>query len=163
MMMMYNQTLCFIKRADELLMLNREKTPNLGQWNGVGGKSEQGESSIQCAIREIAEETGIHVSNTDIVYKGAVTWVEEHQTTGMDLFLVEVAHPFTYETPQKTDEGILDWKKIDWLMHPRNRGVSEMLQQFLPPLLNDRTLLEHVYTYEKGELVHYEVKEMLLR
>ena len=160
---MYNQTLCFIKRADELLMLNREKTPNLGQWNGVGGKSEQGETSLQCAIREIAEETSIHVSHTDIVYKGSVTWIEEHQTTGMDLFLVEVAHDFAYETPQKTDEGILDWKKIDWLLHPRNRGVSTMLQQFLPPLLNGLSLLEHVYTYEKGELVGYEVKEMVLR
>ncbi|MEO4054792.1 8-oxo-dGTP diphosphatase [Solibacillus sp. CAU 1738] len=159
---MYNQTLCFIKRSEELLMLNREKTPNLGMWNGVGGKTEHGETAIQCAIREIMEETGIQVLTSNTQNKGAVTWIEEHQTTGMDLFLIEVAQNFTYETPQKTAEGILDWKKIDWLMHPRNRGVSEMLQQFLPIALHETSPVEHVYTYEKGELVRYEKREMVL-
>lgn len=158
---MYNQTLCFIKRADELLMLNREKSPNLGMWNGVGGKAEQGESAIQCAIREIDEETGIQVNTANAQYKGAVSWIEAHQTTGMDLFLIEVEKDFAYNTPQKTAEGILDWKKVEWLMDSRNRGISAMLQQFLPTVLNEAFPIEHVYTYENDEIVGYEKKEML--
>ncbi|WP_396021718.1 hypothetical protein [Bacillus cereus group sp. BfR-BA-01380] len=34
---MYNQTLCFIRNDDEILMLNREKALLQGLWNGVGG------------------------------------------------------------------------------------------------------------------------------
>lgn len=37
---MYKQTLCFIRKSDELLMLNREFEPAQGLWNGVGGKIE---------------------------------------------------------------------------------------------------------------------------
>ena len=29
-------TLCFIKKDNEFLMLNRIKAPNMGLWNGVG-------------------------------------------------------------------------------------------------------------------------------
>lgn len=35
---MFNQTLCFIRKDDEILMLNRQKAPLQGLWNGVGGK-----------------------------------------------------------------------------------------------------------------------------
>ncbi|MEK4498575.1 hypothetical protein [Bacillus sp. FSL R12-0069] len=35
---MYKHTLCFIKRNEEILMLNREYDPVKGLWNRVGGK-----------------------------------------------------------------------------------------------------------------------------
>lgn len=41
---MYKHTLCFIKRNEEILMLNREYDPVKGLWNGVGGKIEKGET-----------------------------------------------------------------------------------------------------------------------
>ncbi len=53
---MYKQTLCFIRRNDELLMLNREYKPTLGLWNGVGGKIEGNETPLECVIREVKEE-----------------------------------------------------------------------------------------------------------
>ncbi|USK57773.1 NUDIX domain-containing protein (plasmid) [Cytobacillus solani] len=42
-------------------MLNREKPPIMGVWNGVGGKIEKGETSDEGALREVFEETGIRV------------------------------------------------------------------------------------------------------
>ncbi|MGX5575494.1 hypothetical protein ACWKTS_29890 [Bacillus toyonensis] len=33
---MHKHTLCFIKRNEEILMLNREYDPVKGLWNGVG-------------------------------------------------------------------------------------------------------------------------------
>ncbi len=50
---MYKHTLCFIKRNEEILMLNREYDPVKGLWNGVGGKIEKGETPLENAIREI--------------------------------------------------------------------------------------------------------------
>ncbi len=37
-------TLCFCLAGDKVLMLQRAKEPNLGKWNGVGGKIEPGET-----------------------------------------------------------------------------------------------------------------------
>lgn len=54
---MLKYTICFIKRADNILLLNREKPGWMGSWNGVGGKIETGETPIECILREIYEET----------------------------------------------------------------------------------------------------------
>ncbi len=51
-------TLCFLTRGDSVLMLHRQKPPNLGFWNGVGGRLEQGETPRACMLREVREETG---------------------------------------------------------------------------------------------------------
>ncbi|MDM5153003.1 NUDIX domain-containing protein [Bacillus sp. DX1.1] len=71
---MYNQTLCFIRRDYDILMLNREKAPLQGLWNGVGGKMEQSEAPTACIVREIEEETGIQVTEQNITYKGTLSW-----------------------------------------------------------------------------------------
>ncbi|WP_237522584.1 NUDIX domain-containing protein, partial [Bacillus cereus] len=58
---MYKHTLCFIKRNEEILMLNRKYDPVKGLWNGVGGKVEKGETPLENAIREIKEEAATAV------------------------------------------------------------------------------------------------------
>ncbi len=63
---MYKHTLCFIKRNEEILMLNREYAPVKGLWNGVGGKIEKGETPLENTIREIKEETNIKVTYDQI-------------------------------------------------------------------------------------------------
>ena len=63
-------TLCFIKRDNEFLMLNRIKAPNMGLWNGVGGKLELNEDKFQGIKREITEETGLLIN--DVNYHGEV-------------------------------------------------------------------------------------------
>lgn len=39
---MLKYTLCLIRNDDQLLLLNRVKKPQMGMWNGVGGKIEVG-------------------------------------------------------------------------------------------------------------------------
>ncbi|MEH6943445.1 NUDIX domain-containing protein, partial [Bacillus sp. JJ722] len=69
---MFKYTVCFVKKENEILMLNREKAPIMGVWNGVGGKIENGETSDEGAIREVFEETSIKVKR--FFSKGTVTW-----------------------------------------------------------------------------------------
>jgi 8-oxo-dGTP diphosphatase len=59
-------TLCYVmdKKSNSTLMIYRNKKQNdyhEGKWNGLGGKFEAGESPEECAIREIAEESGLRV------------------------------------------------------------------------------------------------------
>lgn len=97
---MYKHTLCFIKRNEEILMLNREYDPVKGLWNGVGGKIEKGETPLENAIREIKEETNIKVTYDQIQFKGIIKWEDSSYSGGMYVYLVELLHEFTYHTPK---------------------------------------------------------------
>ena len=54
-------TLCFVKKDNKILMINRNKSPFMGMWNALGGHLEKGETPIQCAIREVYEEGKIQI------------------------------------------------------------------------------------------------------
>lgn len=156
---MYKQTLCFIRRNDELLMLNRENKPTQGLWNGVGGKVEGNETPRECIIREVKEETNIDISTYEIIDKGAVSWeVDNSYVGGLYVYLVDIEDDFDYQTPKKTDEGILDWKKVTWLLEDANLGVGEMIPRYLPNILNSEDCFNHFCVIRNKKLISYEMK-----
>ncbi|WP_088043602.1 8-oxo-dGTP diphosphatase [Bacillus sp. EAC] len=156
-------TLCFIKRNNELLMLNRIKDPTMGIWNGVGGKIEDGESTKESVQREILEETGIFIEMNQIMNKGRVTWHEDdHFFGGMHLFLAEVSNDLIFNTPIKTDEGILDWKNIEWVIDKRNQGVGECIPHFLPILLNEESSYHYSFYYKGKHVIGVQVDQEVL-
>ena len=59
----YSYTVCFLFNQDgsKVLLQKKNKTDYKGCYNGVGGEFEDGETAYQCAVREIAEETGVDV------------------------------------------------------------------------------------------------------
>ena len=62
----YPYTLCLIRQDDHFLLLNRQKQPAMGMWNGVGGKIEPGETPTAAVIRETFEETGIALCTSPV-------------------------------------------------------------------------------------------------
>ncbi|OHE88972.1 MAG: NUDIX hydrolase [Verrucomicrobia bacterium RIFCSPLOWO2_12_FULL_64_8] len=73
-------------RSGELLLMLRNKTPNLGRWTPIGGKLEMavGESPFECAARETFEETGMRIETDDLhlfamiaekAYEGETHWL----------------------------------------------------------------------------------------
>jgi 8-oxo-dGTP diphosphatase len=134
----------------------------MGMWNGVGGKIEAGETPIKNIIREIYEETGIEIEKVE--EKGIVTWtVDGVKTGGMHLYLAELPVTVHYETPRKTDEGILDWKEIDWILHPDNIGVAHNIPYFLPIMLREDSCYEHHCVFENGRLVEVSSNPLVLK
>lgn len=153
-------TICFIKKADKILLLNREKASWMGMWNGVGGKLEPGETPRESIIREIAEETGISVSS--IAFKGLVTWsVDRHRVGGMYTYFAELPEDYPFETPVKTEEGILDWKELNWILDPANRGVAYNIPKCIERIVaEDSSCAEYRCFYEAGQLVKFEIIEL---
>lgn len=151
---MLKYTICFIKRGNEILMLNRESSSWMGMWNGVGGKLEKGETPRQCILREIKEETGISLS--DVEYKGNVIWgADGSYSGGMYAFIARLPDTYEYHTPVKMEEGILDWKKIDWLLHKENMGVAN-LKYFLHTMLSDPGVYDHKFMYDGNDVKDFQ-------
>lgn len=152
---MLKYTICFILQRDKILLLNREKPAWMGRWNGVGGKIEPGETPHHSVLREVWEETGIPLN--EALFKGIVTWqMDGTENGGMYLFLAYLPEDMIYETPKVMREGILDWKSVDWIMHPNNEGVASNIPYFLPSLLHDEAEHEHHCIFRNGIMTGYE-------
>ncbi len=156
---MLKYTLCLIRSENKFLLLNRLKKPQMGTWNGVGGKIEYGETPLESVIRETLEETGIRLK--EVAYAGNVLFQSSQGREGMYLFIAELPDGQYLETPVGTAEGILDWKPIDWILHRDNRGVAANLRVYLPAVLENRTGLEHLFTYNEGIITDYKTVELI--
>lgn len=158
----FKYTICFIKRSEEVLLLNREKPGWMGCWNGVGGRFEEGETPRECILREVFEETGIRLD--DVCDKGVVTWeVDGEDRGGMHIYLAELDEDFDFDTPRKMDEGILDWKKLDWIYHPKNQGVAENIPMFLPIMINEDKRYDHFCVWKGDKMLSVEPKEIAIQ
>lgn len=111
---MRNSTLCYIERDGCYLMLHRvkkKKDVNRDKWIGVGGGFEEGESPLDCVIREAYEETGLKLA--DPRFRGIVTFCytdgSEAVTEHMHLF---TCTDFDGEL-RRCDEGDLEWVPIE--------------------------------------------------
>ncbi|MDB5361606.1 MAG: ADP-ribose pyrophosphatase [Rhodospirillales bacterium] len=51
--------LAIVRRGDRFLLVRRAKEPNKGRWGFPGGIQELGETVVDGARRELAEETGL--------------------------------------------------------------------------------------------------------
>lgn len=153
-------TICFIKQGSRILLMNREKASWMGMWNGVGGKIEPGETPRESILREIAEETGIRVES--VAFKGLTTWlVDGVRVGGMYTYLAELPEDELFEVPFRSEEGILDWKEQEWILHPDNRGVAYNIPQTLEQLISaDARCWDYRCVYEGGQLVHFEMREI---
>jgi 8-oxo-dGTP diphosphatase len=151
-MLKYN--ISFIKRGSEILLLNREYPSWMGCWNGIGGKLDRCESPRDSMVRELYEETNI--KEYELHFKGIITWtVDGSNYGGMYTYLAEVPEDFIYPTPVKVDEGILDWKKVCWIMNSNNSGIAANIPRSLNSILYDSNCYEHHFVYENGKLQNH--------
>lgn len=65
-------TVCFVLSGEDVLLLRHPDHGDrfAGQWNGIGGHVEAGEGIREAAVRELLEETGLHVP--DLSLRGVV-------------------------------------------------------------------------------------------
>lgn len=153
-------TICFIKRGEELLLLNRNSPPVRGMWNGVGGKMEPGETALSCVQREVAEEANLFLDESLFEYKGTISWaIDGEKSGGMEAFIMRVDDDDLYPAPVEIKEGILSWKNVSWILSEDNHGVSPMIPYYLHTVLNRIQEVHHHFTVQNGKIIEYVMGE----
>ena len=131
--------LCLVHRGEDLLLQNRVKQ----DWQGYampGGHVEPGESIVEAVIREMQEETGLHILNPKLC--------------GVKQFPIEGGRylVFLFETEEFTGELTgSEEGEMTWI--PRNRlheyKTVDDLEQMLDVMLKPE-LTEFQYVIEDG-------------
>lgn len=146
---MRKATLCFVKKGDKILMINRNKPPFVGMWNAVGGKVKEGESVTECALREIKEESGVIAERVEVF--SVFTWNYDDEVGYATLSVLPDDYDET-RFPMETEEGLVTFKNIDWIISPKNYGVIDDLKIFIGDIKNGKKADYHLI-YEDKTLV----------
>jgi len=132
-------------------------------WNSVGGKIEDNETHLEAAIRETYEETGIKLSSDRLLYLADLKWYfEESEEDGAYCYLANIDEKEKNHlliTPLKTREGILDWKKIDWVLDKENRGIVPDIFNLLSSMLSGTFRVITAYYNKEDKLSKIETEE----
>lgn len=146
-------TLCFLTRPGEVLLLLRNKPPNCGLWNGVGGHIEPGETALDACLREVAEESGYRLSGAR--YAGQLTWEGfEIPPGGIHLFVA----PAPDGDPVASDEGRLQWQPVTWACHAPE--VVDNLHVVLPLILTGAPAQWYHFRYRDGRIEDYTIEPL---
>ena len=146
-------TICYIDNGKEFLLLHRNKKPNdvhAGQWIGVGGKLEKGETPQECAVREILEETGLRVNKP--ILKGIITFPDFTPDNDWYTYVFK-ATEFEGELID-CDEGTLEWVPYEEIL---SKSTWEGDYTFLSWILEDKPFFSAKFSYKGEKLVESHV------
>ena len=94
-----------VLHKERFLLVKRRNAPNAGTWGFPGGHVELGETALQAAARELAEETGViatperYLTNIDVIAPGDDGRIAVHY------LLAAVVCRYVYGEPQAADDA----------------------------------------------------------
>ena len=146
-------TLCYIKKNNQILMLQRNKMKSdlhRDKWLGLGGRFEFGETPEECILREVKEESGLVLKNLKL--KGSIFFPAfELQSEDWHVY-VFVSTKFEGSLTQSR-EGKLKWINESELL---NLNLWPADRIFLP-WLKQRKFFSAKFVYKKEKLANYKV------
>jgi len=122
--------LVYVQRGNEVLVMRRNKEPNLGLWIAPGGKVEVGESPHETARREMLEETGLCVD--DLRLRGFCTEVSPLPEWNWMLFIY-TTRTFSGVVQPDRREGDFDWMPVSTYLNDLPIPQADMI--FAPRVL----------------------------
>jgi 8-oxo-dGTP diphosphatase len=136
--------LVYALRGSQVLLMRRNKEPNLGLWVAPGGKIELDESPHDAARREMQEETGLVVE--DLAWRGFCTEVSPRADWQWMLFIYTTRR-FHGMLAADRREGDLAWVELDDYLHHLEIPQADAI--FAPRVLaSERSMFEAKFVYD---------------
>jgi len=101
-------TLLFVRRDGRVLLIRKKRGLGAGKINGPGGRLDDGEAPMQCAIREVQEE--LRITPTQVQARGELAF---QFVDGYALVVYVFSADGCDGEPQETDEATPLWTPID--------------------------------------------------
>lgn len=147
-------TLCYIEKDNQYLMLHRTKKKNdinKDKWIGIGGKFEENESPEECIIREVKEETGLHLKSYQL--RCIVTYVSTNWET--EYMYVFTSNEFEGNLIE-CNEGDLQWVDKNEVT---KLNTWEGDKIFIEKMQKDNKFFTVKFEYDGDVLLRYDLKE----
>lgn len=113
----------FDDKLERVLLLRKRRGPefNVGKWNGIGGKIEQGEGIRQCMVRECEEECGLQTCCSDwSTFHTEAHLAEQEQLNPRIYFMTARLLDDVFDTfSSKTDETVMAFRIYNELGYDR--------------------------------------------
>lgn len=136
--------LVYAIQSDHVLVMHRNKEPNLGLWIAPGGKMEAGESPHETARREMLEETGLTVD--DLRLRAFCTEVSPLPAWNWMLFIF-TTRSFSGTLHPDLREGDFAWMPVTVYLHDVPIPQADAI--FAPRvLLADDGLFQAKFVYD---------------
>ena len=107
---------CYLLREQagvvEVLLGRKKHGLGMGNFVGLGGKLEPGESAVDAAVREVLEESGVVVAASDLEPRGRLTYHFPHREAWSQESNVFVCRSWWGE-PAVSDELDPEWFALD--------------------------------------------------
>lgn len=146
--------MCFLRAENRLLLIHRQKPPNSGLWNGIGGKLEPGEDPYIACVREVREETGLAIQ--DPLLRAVLIITVKSTGDLWVLFVFTAAAP--QAPPKASDEGEVAWVEADRIA---TLPVPPDLPVILPHLFSGAGILTARFEYETEDAASVAHAEIL--
>nr|WP_114496361.1 8-oxo-dGTP diphosphatase [Fontibacillus phaseoli] len=143
-------TICLIVNGQKILLLNRQHDSFKG-YIAPGGRIEFPESPIQCAIREVKEETGLTVKN--LIFKGLAEYM--NPTNERYMVFNYVTYDFDGTLIEDCREGKAEWILIDEI---DNIEMQDNFRRRIPLLFEEGTFETHMIRFEEGMAQEHIIK-----
>ncbi len=143
------ETLMYIIKDNEVLLIYKKRGMGKGLYNGVGGKVEEGEAIEDAVIRECIEEVGVKPKN--IKWMGLLEFWNNSKLHGY--VYVFTANSFEGKL-RESDEAKPIWFKIEEIPYDKMWGDD---LYWLPLVLKDKKILGRFWFTNWEKIIRKEI------
>jgi len=142
-------TLLFVRQADRVLLIRKKRGLGAGKINGPGGRLDEGESPLQCAVREVQEELCVTPIGVEARGELAFQFVD-----GYALYVHVFNATGCEGEPQETAEAIPLWTPISAIPFDQMWADDRL---WFPHLLSGQPFRGR-FLFDGDALLGYEIK-----
>lgn len=140
-------TLCFVVRDSQILLIEKKRGLGQGKINGPGGRIDPGETSLECAVREVEEE--LCVTPLGVRYSGRLNF---QFVDGLALRCHVFRADDCLGKPRETDEAVPLWTPVDQIPYER---MWEDDRLWIPMML-ERTPFDGRFLFDDDAMLGFE-------